>query len=363
MKMLSDKLYAPILKSMDGEFNALRNLSSDVLDSLLPIIRLRPPKKGETEASVIKQLMRYLKEDVPVQCVIDVSNLGEGKIGTPEHSLFGSVICENALEFILEHHRNISSKFIPLVNLGQTGHVAKAAGKLFKLNNNQLMVRVTLEDIVSRSFASSLTELLDSSENTAADAYLLVDFGQWDPEENTSLDQLCNIIEAKLNSLPLLDDWKSILFSSATFPRKIQNSEDTQGFSRSDWLLFRRLLERGRLSRNPIYSDCCTENPTFSKSSGGGFVYVHMRYTGPLRYHVFRKGDFYRGGNSRFAIQEAAQQITQLDCFKGANFSEGDRQYIGWSNLANKKVSRPTDWRSAATNHHITHVVSDLQSM
>lgn len=88
---------------------------------------------------------------------------------------------------------------------------------------------------------------------------------------------------------------------------------------------------------------------------------AHIRYS-TLNEYIVEKGQAVKKPIGYDAIYPVADALVARSEFKGAAYSEGDKYF---SDLANRATGpgTPSDWRWAATDHHLTLNVNAINAM
>jgi len=167
-----------------------------------------------------------------------------------------------------------------------------------------------------------------------------------------------------LNSTPYLNEWRSLTLNGTAVPKDLSDiGRDTiEEIERSEWIIWKKLLKDNQLKRIPNFGDYAIANPApFEADPRLIRMTANIRYTGDDKFIIFKGRDLRKYGYGQY-FTLAAQVMAHTE-YRGSDFSVGD-YYIEEVGL--QRVNKPgnqTTWRRAATNHHLTLVVTELSNV
>jgi hypothetical protein len=245
-------------------------------------------------------------------------------------------------------------------------------------DGNGVCMRVSLPDIMEDGISDKINNILNTANLDSSQVDLLLDLehpSKFDPILDFSF-----MILSVLNSTPLLDEWRSLILSSSSFPATKEITQDVETVERKEWLVYQNLIKQSAISRIPIYSDYTIVSPghvtldfrTITRK-------CYIKYTIENNWMILRgkrtsktkptsppvKGDSFMKD-----YHGIANEIVNSNYYFGKDYSQGDLRLFECSeqleDYKNNKKTKPgsaSNWIEAGVNHHITKVVNDLSSI
>jgi hypothetical protein len=163
-----------------------------------------------------------------------------------------------------------------------------------------------------------------------------------------------------LNSLPFINDWRTVTLASGCFPDSISNQPTGQWlpFDRNDWrgwnsILQQRMAAQLRLPSFGDYGVRCGGEPQIIPNTPA----PNLRYTSDQIIWV-RRGDKTNGAMRVICSDLVAQQF-----FSGAQFSVGDAEIAAKATTTGPANGSAEQWIQWCTNHHLELTASQIQSL
>lgn len=214
------------------------------------------------------------------------------------------------------------------------------------------------------SFADRLLELLNYLRCGPDRVVLMVDFAKEGGLKAHEVEPfVAEVLEERLYNLPSLFRWLKVVATFTSFPTVLQMKPgETKLFPRTDWMTYRRLIEREPdLLRTIAFGDYAIDSAPFEKLIGPVIPSAHLRYTTPDSYLIV-KGHQAKKPVGYAEIYPVADTLAGRDEFMGASFSDGD----GFVSRLALRGSETTPgnawkWRWAGTDHHFACVLGDLR--
>jgi hypothetical protein len=163
-----------------------------------------------------------------------------------------------------------------------------------------------------------------------------------------------------LNSLPFVDDWRTVTLASGSFPDSISDQPSGQWlpFDRNDWrgwtgILQQRNAAQARLPSFADYGVRCGGEPKIVPNSPA----PNLRYTREETIWV-RRGD-----KSNGSMRAICSDLITRPFFSGAQFSVGDAELATKATTTGPANGSPEQWIQWCTNHHLELTASQIQSL
>ncbi|OYQ85110.1 beta family protein [Wohlfahrtiimonas chitiniclastica] len=351
------KKYMPILRGKSGEFTALKNLSEDIKKQIIPLIEVDPVdvdlETEEPKKTYNDHLEGYVKKFQDIGDGIDTylidANLIEEEYINPSDIY--------PINNIFDQLTNEGIIAIPVITLDSN---EKYYSAVKKLTAHGLCLRLEPFDLL---VPDKIKSILQDMKVTRDQVHLIVDFKYIDDH-----DVYHKNIQRALTAIPHANDWRSIAFSSGSFP--VNMGVLDRGISeipRVEWIVWKNLLQEGSLPTNILYSDYAIQHPEYKRLDVDprflGMT-ASIRYTGQDDFIVIKGKDAKRHGFDQFG--DHCQVLVAHSEYSGENFSEADSQIYLYAEKRNAGVNKgfgnATTWRWIGTNHHITLVVNQLSN-
>jgi len=354
--MKDNSFYLPILKWKTGEKGALKKLSVELKQIVIPLVEFVKKEKivkaedNKTvyipipDSDVFRDDLQSIRESFS-----DMTLFVDTKLLT-------DVDRENAVVNICQKVTLFDNKLYPVVYLSELENVFSQETKDL-LNKKGYCLRVSGNEL--KRLDSLMLEVSKKQK-----IHLVFDFGVTDKTIETFV--------PFIRKCKYIKHWKSITLASGAAPKYLTefDSGAIGKLKRLDWLAWNKIVDNlnGFVSVN--YGDFVTRFPIFENIHNPNTSFS-FRYTGDENWFIFRgfskKSKHYKG-----YIQYRAHAVNLVDNkkyqFSGESFSNGDTYVKSKAKLVdditgnplNKKCGNATTWLQAGINHHICKVVDQL---
>lgn len=345
--MKSDFIYVPIVKWKKGEQEALKHLTDEQKNKILPIIEI---VNYEDPKIIINDLKNCYINPVYIDTVIADEN---------DRDYLISIIDKG-------HKNNL--KIYPIC------YIDDLADLLIKLPDytNRLGIKIPIpEDIdgISHENIFFLLKKFQSDSKVLLDIILDLGLIKDRREANRQFKDTKDV----LNDYLLNDNFYNLIIISATsFPESLSSipAGGKASYFRFDFLIYEKLLEKynsTHLKKKLVYSDYGVTKYTdseidFSILKNG--ILPKAKYTIENSYIVLKgeRDQITRKLTKNYTT--LAKDIYESDYYYGENFSYGDLEIKERALGLNKKgPGSNTNWVTISANHHIAAVIEQLSKL
>lgn len=350
--------YVPCLRWKQGEYKALRLLSSNARDVITPLIEVAEIgfdfETGTPAKTIDKHLAPFAKrvrENWGTQpCFVDPKHIA----ATPRMANG-----RHPVDFVFADLRQRGCVAVPVISLSSDAMFAQCVGRAMSADGRGACLRLEISEAAKPTLKRSIEALLN---NLVApnECDLIFDLGAPNFEPIAGFSKA---VEALIQRVPHLNQWRTFTLMGTAFPQSMGEIKTSPAVvPRNEWLLYK--LVAARLAtlevRVPAFGDYCINHPTLLpmdmrllKPSGT------LRYTTPTSWFLLKgpnvrdnRFDQYRG-HCRAVIDSAN--------YSGSEFSAGD-QYIAECARGTSSTGNLTTWRWVGTNHHMEMVAHEVSS-
>ncbi len=362
--MLGSDFYVPILRSKEGEMYALRNLKPREKEKVAPLVEITPNVFLPARSGKYKGC-----EPIPSEVLFQQAKKLYGSwhygIFFLDLSLIDGTVSfpgkRHPLDLIAKNLRDWKLRMIPVTGLTRSGAYQEAASRAVKTDGRGICIRVTPDEILSRTFHKSLAVLRQTLQVGEADTDLLVDYATFQDDSPQ--------LEALLARVPQLRRWRSLIVASGAFPKDLQEFRPgIHKIPRNDWLRWRREIASKKLPRKPIFSDYTIQYGKYTEPVDNCNPSASIRYTLDDAWLIMRgeaiktkKGKEKGPGSAQWPAY--ATLLLEREEFCGSDFSAGDAYISAMSKQNGKSNGNPMTWIRAGLNHHITLVSRQIASL
>lgn len=353
------KFYMPIVKSKQGEFDALSLLNPDVKGLVMPLVEIAKLEFDNAENAKPKTIEKHLENIckristkwgrsnafIDTQLVNDT--LPDGK---------------NCIEYMYERFAqgagipSLVVQFLTPENI-----ISAIKGTMEKYNLPEAAIRMTIADIVSPDLLEKTQILLQKIGKEPASCHLILDLNGAD-FSNTA--DFSDTLLDHFRDFPFFQAWKSVTVCGGSFPKTNLLKQGVNDVPRGEWALYNQLVEKlgnQDFVRHINYGDYGIVAP-------GHFEYdplkmdrsANIRYTHNNNWYVIKGKSLKIEGHAQY-FDLAKNIVTESGCFLGENFSAGDLHLKKCSD-AQTTSGNPTVWNKIGFNHHFTKVLKDLSA-
>ena len=343
-----------IAKLKRGEIWALNQLKFATKTAVTPLFEMWPPnpatkkKPAKTLIQHTTDLMQTLTTEwTGLPCYIDTQYLQAGGAPTPANAqtVFGIARTQNVnaipvtSPYFSQQFQQVISNVIATDGRGV---MFRLPVSLFDLNNIQNIA----------GYLDGLATALGVGRNQVD---ILIDLARR-PEvvEVQQMGTFC------LNSLPHIEDWRTVTLAAGCFPDSISNVAvgTWVPFNRSDWngwstIAGQRMAAHVRVPSYGDYGVRCGGVPVVIPNSPA----PNIRYTAPQTIWV-RKGQRAQGSMRAICADLSNQQY-----FSGPQFSQGDADIVARAAMTNPTNGSPEQWIQWCTNHHLEMTASQILNL
>jgi hypothetical protein len=356
--------YIPILRWRPAEIKALEKLFNQDREKLTPLIEfvMPAPTKDPHDRNVIKKTSKQkFLETLPNVASNLLKSCGQNTIFIDVH-LLDSDVRASSFEQILSSSNKLNLFSVPVIYIiPVTSTSADMTTRAIAINyakssGHGLCIRIDRSHFDEKNLSSHISKFITDNKLDIKNADLLIDFGVIKQNENTA------DIAKKLNGIPNLEKWRSLIVSGGVFPKDL--TEYTSGkaheLQRWDWKLWNS-LQKTKLSRMPFFSDYTIQCPEYERVDLIGSVSV--RYTDSDKWWIFRgtkPGIDKKTNEKKPGLEQYighAKTITGPSFrkfYEGVDFSFGDAEIARIAAQGNKKPGNAGTWLTISINHHIT---------
>lgn len=352
--------YVPVLKGKGGEWLALENLDSRVVERLCPCfdIPARPTKvkrkKPESTEQYLTKKLRELREvwSAGRRCLVDLFDTPlETRTTTGEHYITHVAMAAEQLR--------LAPTLVTGLDRDSAHHEAIrqaiSAGK-----SDGACIRVQRSNMAGvQALGSNLRGLLASLGVDRKQCDLMLDVREIRPDEEQDVaDMLMKI----LVGLGGILDWRAVAIVGTGMPESLSELVRPQTVAeivrreRAVWnLLTRRPPKRTLLFGD--YGIVHPDSPDLEPQSLN--MAPAVRYTSDEKWIVFRGKGWKNHPEGFGQYRGLAAACTAHEAFLGSGYSWGDL-YIQECAGGRKPTSNPQRWVAVGTNHHLTYVCEEL---
>ncbi len=347
---MAKKVYYPILKGKQGEFDAIAAVSRDTKQRITPLIDV--PRKS-SEAKGLMKIADNLRRSWGSEdnIIIDLYHISPSKI------IEGN---EHVLNYLFNCLSNCSVRAVPTTGLDRGEQYIKAALGEVSKRNNGVCIRLLEDDLVDiDNLNIEIEKLLRTLKVDKEEVYLMIDLRA--VYFTNALSKATIVINA-INGIRNISSYKSLIFASSGFPNILNGTAGSiSKVKRIDYELWQAIIQASKgLIRKPTYSDYGIVHPD-KLDEYKKFVSpaAKIRYTTESEWIVLRGKQISKHGTAQY--QDLSKRLCEMPSFIGSWFSRGD-DYIDKCAKRMVSGSTPQKWITNDTNHHITFVVKQVSN-
>lgn len=354
---MNTKFYLPVLKSKQGEFDALSKLSAEAKQSIVPLLEITPmewdhatkEKPRTMEVHLEKFCKKVIKKWPSNNAFID-TNLINNKQADGK----------SCIEYVfrLLHEKNIAP--LPIVRVTSPDSFIDGINMISIMYGlEEVGVRVTINNITSPSFEENIQTLIRKIKIKPEACHLILDLNEAD--FNNPDDFSDGIIQA-ISDFPNLNEWKSFTICGGSFPATNLIKVGVNRIPRNEWKFYKMLVEklkRESFNRKVNYGDYSMVSPGYFEfdptkmSRSANIRYTHNDIWYVVKGKALKKSEDFK----QYVAQ--ATDILNSGFYLGEAFSEGD-SHLKKCSKGETTPGSPTVWNWVGNNHHFTKVISDL---
>lgn len=347
--MFTSKRYVPILKSKQGERQALGGISDAVKDKLVPLLEVDSVPEDR---------------DLDHHCTLNLSPVAQ-TWGT-ERPLFldpwlvaaeSSTTGIDGAEFAFRHAASTGLTFVPVTGLRRSPlEIAAAVGH----SGLGICLRVEEEDLESPTLAQDLDDFLASHGKSHDAADIVIDLSAITGER---VARIRGLFRTYTTAFPNLMRWRTVTIAASAFPRNMSAAQGNGAtcIDRVEWLAWLGLYQtRGDLLRLPMFGDYAIQHPELMEGYDPRFMppSANIRYTVDNQWLIL-KGQSVRRVSGVTQYPALAANLMGRREFMGVGHCAGCADIQRCANGAAGMASG-APWRRIGTVHHLTHVTSQI---
>lgn len=322
--------YAPLLRWKQAERLSLRDLYPGDADGILPVVEVVPRIVDSGNLTKLPQQLNDAWRGRHM--VVDGS-----PPAVPRHWQAETVYSRLSDQALL-----LDVGIAPVVVPQDDESTLAAATRLSRASQGRLALRVSSNE------AHLIPGLLRRINRKPESTDLIVDFGMVGRPDGR--------YTAVAGTLPLFDQWGSVIFLGGAFPRDLSELEVGQHvLPRHDWLAWKEMANSWA-GRRPLFGDYTIQCAVYSEPPEFANFSASIRYTASEEWVVMRGEGVRNATGAGYAQWPAnAELLCERSEFCGAAFSRGDG-YIEMMGGSPPSTGNPSSWLRAGINHHLSLV-------
>lgn len=333
--------YVPMLRCKRAELNALKDLSVDIKDQIIPYLKILKWSSDEIKKKVAA-ICTYWPIDKPVY--IDAELFFED---------FKGLRKAGNLEILFNEFKKTGLMFIPVVSLTLASTYIDITKKFSK---NGICIRVKNEDIEQNGFEAIFDQLIENLNLHLGNIDLIIDFPS---VINGQINTAVSLAELYINQrISNIQKFKRIIISGSSFPVDLSNYEPGEHLiPRKEFQLF-KLLNTRKLKVKPIFGDYAIFSDEIKELDPTKItVSASIRYTIEEFWLVFRGRSITKYGSEQF--YSFSQELIKNSAYDGPKFSLADLHIKKCAEGQTTNGSAES-WLKIGACHHITKTVCQL---
>lgn len=351
------KFYLPVLKSKQGEFDALFKLSDKIKKSIVPLLEITPmewdhstkTKPRTMEVHLENFCKKVIKKWPSNNSFIDTELIKDKQAQ-------GMSCIEYIFQLLAV--KNITP--IPVVHLNATDADIRSIDLIRILYDvPEIALRLTINNITSPNLSNDLDSLIQKLGVEIENYHLILDLNASD---FTNVEDFSDGILDALADFPNFKNWKTFTICGGSFPKTNLLKVGINQIPRNEWKFYKTLkekLSKENFNREINYGD-------YSMVAPGYFEYdplkmsrsANIRYTHNDIWYVV-KGKALKKSEDFKQYVDQAKHIMNSNYYLGETFSEGDT-HLKKCSKGETTPGSPTVWNWVGNNHHFTKVIHDL---
>ena len=254
---------------------------------------------------------------------------------------------------------------IPVVGTDADMATRRVAVKYAKIGDKGLCIRIDNSHFKNGSLAKYIEDFIKENSLDIKNIDILVDLQIVDQSITAE-----SVIE-KISRIPQINGYRSFILSGGAFPKDLSDLQkfESHQLERTDWKLWRKVINSGKLARKPIFSDYTIQHPIFYGYILGANTSASVRYTNDEKWEILRgealnyiKKNGEKGPGYKQYLAHAREIIKQ-PFYKKADYSFGDSEINRIATPKNEKTGNPQMWLNIGINHHLTLVARQTSSL
>ncbi|MBE0611090.1 MAG: beta family protein [Dehalococcoidia bacterium] len=359
--MGSFKHYVPILKGKEGEFSALRDLSSQTRSRTTPVVEVPPTPWdyfNDTEQRTLDDHVHRVATRLAAcwgtasELCVDLELVGDGPMADGRHPV----------QAFLDTARRVGLMAVPVTSLGRSAEHQRAVQEAIQTDRRGVCLRFESDGFEALAdMGGAITDLVRGFGVKPSDVDALLDFGAILPSQGS---QIALAARSLVLTLPSCGDWRTLTFAASSFPENLTaiGPDSIASIARAEWTAWTSLIRHGgTLPRIPRFADYGVSHPApVDVDPRIMQMSANIRYTTDTDWLIVKGRAVKRQGFEQF--HDLSELVCALPEFKGGSYSWGDA-YIQRCASRNEGPGNATTWRRVGTTHHLTLVAEQVANL
>jgi len=336
VKFMINPLYVPILKWKKGEQDALKFLSDENKNSIIPLIEIQ---QNCEEDNYITQISTYWDQRL---YYFDVAK----ETLEIDNQIYWKLLNKSNQDYV-----------IPVVLIDDDMDVIV---EINNYSNNGIAIRIFEDDI--DDIQDKLDEITNEIDSNEID--LIIDIRSVEAS-NYSTKKF--FTKTFVKQIPNIKSYRNIILSSTSFPKVLNGvvKNQIELLERLEFNLWKECYSSSlsKINIKVVYSDYCVNHPDFFEFIPGMKPSFNIRYTTYDNFVIIKGEMVKKGGLSIGNIVPLCNLLVKSLYYMGYDYSWGD-DYIYKRSIVNTSEGpgNLTNWRAVGTNHHITVIINQLSN-
>jgi len=268
-----------------------------------------------------------------------------------------SIPSPDAVKIVFDTARGLQLRAVPVTPLVISEEFQKQIAAVIAEDHRGVLIRLTLADFRQSELLNSLlTALLKGLQISPQGADILIDLGKQTDQFTAQQVGL-----SALSRIPTPAAWRTLTLAAGCFPDTISKWKHDAWLAveRVDWLSWLDIVvgSANATPRLPSYGD-------YGIRSGAEPLNVPNQPDPNLRYSISDKVLVRKGAKEDGAIKQICASLVSMKEFRGAEFSEGDRQIaLKASAPGLPNNGQPFQCIQWSTNHHLQLTASQIRKL
>jgi hypothetical protein len=358
--MFDHSHYVPILKGKEGEYGALKELSSGAKQGLTPLFEVisipwdfqkeRPKEFIDVHLKdVAEKIFNAWGTDQPVYVdpywIDEAERMNDGR---------------HYLTFIFDDARTKAVQGVPVTGLRRDRDYQAAAKAIVATDQRGLCIRLENDDFIELfDLSRNLDSLLTAIGVTKDQTDLLLDFREIGINQTASVALAAQSI---LSLLVSIFEWRSLTFAGSGFPSEMPGPSTLTLAPRTEWIVWQQLARHHQqIPRLPTFGDYGIGHPDLLDDVDPRMMRLSaaIRYTTDNDWLLLKAGLLRKKGYGQF--HDLSRLLLRRPEYQGPSHCWGD-EFINLCAGRTKNPGSLTTWRKVGTNHHLTLVRQQVSS-
>lgn len=354
--------YVPILKGKEGEYGALKELSSTVKDRITPLVEVTPIPwdfENEVPAKTIDAHLGKVTDKIK-GCWPEKTPIFIDLLWIPETERMSDG--RHPLTFILDSARSKDLYLIPVTGVARNRDYQMAVKDAALKDRRGYCLRLENDDFGEfGTLGTKINDLLGEIGTGPDEVDLLLDFKEISSSQTAAVSIAANSL---ISTLPFIAQWRTLIFAGTGFPPDLSDvaASSVKTIARSEWTVWQSLVSTSStIKRKPSLGDYGISHPSAIEIDPRIMkMSANLRYTTDTDWLILKGRNVRDHGFDQF--HALCRQLIARPEYKGAAFSWGD-QSISDCAARTTNPGNATTWRKVGTNHHVTLVAGQLASL